>query len=106
MYLHFCGIAYPLHPVKPAIVKFAVQPPAARVGEALTLNCSAVGFPNLTYEIAKKGGGLVENTTGVVTLSNVNLTRSGEYTCYVYCMFPGGPPYQCQNTTNAIVYGR
>ena len=92
--------------MKPAIVKFAVQPSAARVGEVLTLNCSAVGFPNLTYEIAKKGGGLVGNTTGVVTLSNVNLTQSGEYTCYVYCRFPSGPPYQCQNTTNAIVYGR
>ena len=95
--------------MKPAIVKFGVQPRAARVGESLTLNCSAIGFPNPTYEITKKGGGLVGTNyknTGIVTLSNVNLTQSGEYTCYVYCMFARGPQYQCQNTTNATVYGR
>ena len=106
MYLRFCGFVYPLHPVKPAIVNFTVQPHAARVGESLTLNCSAVGFPTtLTYEIIKIGGGLVETTAGNVTLRNVNLTQSGEYTCIASCGFGDGPLYQCLNTTNAIVYG-
>ena len=92
--------------MKPAIVNFTVQPQAARVGESLTLNCSAVGFPTtLTYEIIKEGGGLVETTGGDGTLWNVNLTQSGEYTCIVSCGFGDGPSYQCQNTTNAIVYG-
>jgi len=117
------GIPYTLHNliinivivlhfiVEPAITAFTVQPLIARVGESLSLNCSAMGHPTPRYEITKMGSnpnipvGSNYEESGVLTISNVTLSTGGSYTCLVHCGFENPHSYLDATNVNVTIYG-
>ena len=59
---------------------------AALPGDSVILNCSATGDTPLTYQWTMEGSTDIintDNSTGILTLTDITLTDFGTYTCNV-----------------------
>ena len=80
--LIFCFICLFLFKVSLGIVNVAADPPdVLSLGENVTFTCSALGGPNNMFQWQKDGVDLLNESQ--FTLTNVNATDGGLYTCVV-----------------------
>ena len=63
-------------------VKVSVEVPIGILGDNVTLTCVAEGGPGNSYQWQRDGVYLENETSKNLTISNVNITDGGDYTCF------------------------